>query len=213
MQHRPMRKQSGVSRHGFRHPLSCTPPMPSQAYVFRHHPVREALVQIAQRGIKRRLVVTTIVVHPTPDYGVEHPRQIVDPPVDSTAQFPVTDFLSDSADRRVADTGTEVDEELTPPILRSAGAKTVAQNIEFRVGICFPPVIILAVHDTCLVRMKLQSTLRESLRQMLLQFPCLILTATMAEDIVGEPLNRHIRMVLGHPPVERIVKKQITQQG
>ena len=61
--------------------------------------------------------------------------------------------------------------------------------------------------------MKLQSTLCKTPRQTLLQLPRLSLAATMAEDIVGKTFKRHTRMALGHPPVERIMKKQVTQQG
>jgi hypothetical protein len=35
----------------------------------------------------------------------------------------------------------------------------------------------------------------------------------MAEDVIGETLERYRRMMLRHPPVERVGEKEITQQG
>jgi len=61
--------------------------------------------------------------------------------------------------------------------------------------------------------MKLQPALSKTLRQTLLQFSCLSLAAAVAENIIGKTLKRDILMVFGHPPVERVVKEQVTQQG
>ena len=107
------------------------PSMPSQAFVFRHRPVRKAPVEMTQRGIKRRLVVTTIVVKPTPYDGIEHPCQIVDPFVRATSQLPATDFIADCFRRRVADTRTEVYEVRAPSILRPPGSKGIARKSNF----------------------------------------------------------------------------------
>src|SRR5258708_18483083 len=133
--------------------------MPSQAFVFRHRPTREASVQIAKRRIKCRFVVTTIVIQPTPNDGIEHPRQIVDPLINATTKLPVAKTLSDRFGSGIADSGTEVDEVFTPAILRSSGSKRVAQIIELLVRIVSPSVIILAVDDSRLARMKLQPAL------------------------------------------------------
>ena len=98
--------------------------MPPQAFVFRHRPVRKAPVEVAERRIKSRLVVTTTAV-PAPYDEVEHPGQIVDLLVRATPQLPVSDFLPDRLRRSAADTATEVDEELSPSVLRSPGTKSV----------------------------------------------------------------------------------------
>src|SRR5580700_5267338 len=121
MQQRPVSKESWIARGNLARPMLGSPSMPSQAFVFRHRPVRKAPVEVAQRGIKCRLIVTTVVVDPAPYDGVEHPCQVVDPLVRATTQPPVTDFLPDRFRRRVADTGAEGDEELSPTVLRSPG--------------------------------------------------------------------------------------------
>src|SRR5215831_18194413 len=184
-----------------------------EALVFSHRPTREASVQIAQRRVKCRLIVTAIIRNPAPNDGVEHTRQVVDPPVNATTKLPVANFLSDRLGRSVTDAGTEVDEELSPPIFRSSGSERVAQIIELSVGISSAPVIILTIDDFRLGRMKLQPARRKALLKRLLQGHRLFLAATVAEDVIGEPLERYCWMMYYHPPVERVVEKEIAQQG
>src|SRR6516164_1501565 len=112
---------------------------------------------MAQRRVKRRLVVTTVVRDPAPDDGVEHSCKVVDPSVDATTKLPIANFLSDRLCCRVAHARAEVDEVLAPPVLRSPGPKGVAQVVEFIVGIGSTPVIIFAINDLRLTRMKLQA--------------------------------------------------------
>jgi hypothetical protein len=41
----------------------------------------------------------------------------------------------------------------------------------------------------------------------------LVFTNTVAKGVIGKTLKRYIRMVLSHPPIERIIEKEIRQQG
>jgi hypothetical protein len=95
MQQRPVSKELRIARDHLADPMPRTPSMPPQTFVFRHRPVRKAPVEVAKRRIKRRFVVTTVVVNPTPYDGIEHPCQVVNPPVHPTPQLPVTDFFPD----------------------------------------------------------------------------------------------------------------------
>src|SRR5262249_12166345 len=134
-------------------------PMSSQAFVFRHRPGGQALVQIAQCRIKCRFVVATIVRNPTTNDRVEPTRQIIYPPIDTTAQLPPANLLTNCLRGCVAYGRTEVDEELSATMLRSPGLKAVPKEVEFLVQEISTPVIILAVNDLRLLRMKLQSAL------------------------------------------------------
>src|ERR1019366_1565461 len=84
MQQRPVSKERWIARDNLADPMLGSPSMPSQAFVFRHRPVRKAPVEVAERRIKCRLVVTAIVADPAPYDGVEHPCQVVDPLVRAT---------------------------------------------------------------------------------------------------------------------------------
>src|SRR5215475_15905026 len=79
-----------------------------EALVFSHRPTREASVQIAQRRVKCRLIVMAIIRNPAPNDGVEHTRQVVDPPVNATTKLPVANFLSDRLGRSVTDAGLKL---------------------------------------------------------------------------------------------------------
>ena len=119
--------------------------------------------------------------------------------------MPLANFLSDRLGRRVAYTGTEVDEELSSPIFRSSGSEGVAQIVEFLVWIVSSSIIILAVDDLRLGRMKLHPTFGKTSLKRALQGLRLFLAATVAEDVIGESLERYGWMMYRHPPVERVV--------
>src|ERR1700678_1064609 len=71
-------------------------------------------------------------------------------------QIPAANLLADRFPRFVGNGRAEVDAVLAEPILRSPGLKTVAQKIELLVRVSPPPVIILAIDNLRLHRMKLQ---------------------------------------------------------
>src|SRR5450755_279311 len=59
MQQAPVSKEPGIAQGSLANPVSGSPGAPLQAFVFRHGPAREAPVQIAQRRVKCRFVITT----------------------------------------------------------------------------------------------------------------------------------------------------------
>src|ERR1700686_2168344 len=61
--------------------------------------------------------------------------------------------------------------------------------------------------------MKLQSAFSKALLKGLFECLRLHLTYAMAESVVSEPFKGNVRMIPEHPPVERVMKKQVTQQG
>src|SRR6266508_2746509 len=71
-------------------------------------------------------------------------------------QIPASNLRADRFPRFVVKCRAEVDELLTETILRSPRLKTIAQKIELLVRVSPPPVIILAIDDLGLHRMKLQ---------------------------------------------------------
>src|ERR1035441_8552926 len=71
-------------------------------------------------------------------------------------QIPASNLLTDRFPRFVGNGRAEVDEVPAEPILRSPRLKTIAQKIELLVRVSPPPVVILAIDDLRLHRMKLQ---------------------------------------------------------
>jgi hypothetical protein len=41
----------------------------------------------------------------------------------------------------------------------------------------------------------------------------LTLTAAVTNGIIGKTFKRKVRLVFGHPPIERIMQKEVRQQG
>jgi len=213
VQQRPVGKEPGIARYHLAHPVLCPAPMSPQAFVFRHRPACKTPIQIAQRRIKCRLVVATIVRKPTTNNRVEHACQVIYPFVYTTAQLPFANRLTDGTRCRSADTGTEVDEVLTPPILRSSRLKHVPKKIELLLRVVPTPVIIFAVDDLRLLRMKLQSALSKTAFESNSEEFSLLLTDTVAESIIGETFKGDVGIMLRHPAVERVMKKEVGQQG
>src|ERR1017187_4779861 len=73
-------------------------------------------------------------------------------------QIPASNLFADRLPRLVGNGRAEVDEVLAEPILRSPPLKTIAQKIELLVRVSPSPVVILAIDNLRLLRMKLQPT-------------------------------------------------------
>src|SRR5215831_10950316 len=73
-------------------------------------------------------------------------------------QIPVSNLRPDRLHRPVRNCRTEVDEVFPLAILRSPRPKCIAEKIELLVRICPSPVIILAIDNFRLLRMKFQPT-------------------------------------------------------
>src|ERR1017187_719686 len=73
-------------------------------------------------------------------------------------QVPASNFYPNGFHRLVGYCRAEIDEVLASAILRSPRPKRVAQKIELLVWVRPSPIIILAIDDLRLLRMKLQPT-------------------------------------------------------
>ena len=61
--------------------------------------------------------------------------------------------------------------------------------------------------------MKLQSAFSKALLKRFLEGLRLRLTYAMAESVVSEPFEGNVPMIPDHPAIERVMKKQVAQQG
>src|SRR3972149_641282 len=104
---------------------------------------------------------------------------------------------------------TEVDEELSFPVLRSSWAKRISQKVELPVRITPSSVLILTIDNLRLLRMKLQPTFPQPLRNSCPNFLSLAFRSAMHDGIIGIPLERQMRILPRHPHIERIMQKQI----
>src|ERR1700730_19036242 len=77
-------------------------------------------------------------------------------------QVPASNLHPNLLPRFVRNSRTEIDEVLAEPIFRSPGTKCVPQKIKFLMFVSPSPIIILAIDDLRLLRMKFQSALLQT---------------------------------------------------
>jgi hypothetical protein len=77
------------------------------------------------------------------------------------------------------------------------------------IGVSPSPVIIPAIDDLRLLRMKFQPALFQTRGYGRPDLLCLYFCSAMHDDIIGKPLKRVLRILRRHPPIKSIVQKQI----
>src|ERR1051325_12161558 len=127
-------------------------------------------------------------------------------------QVPMSNLRPDRFHRLVRNCRTEVDEVLPLAILRSPRPKCIAQKIELLVRIRPPPVLILAIDNLRLLRMKLQPTFLQSCGYRCPNLLGFKIRPAMHDGIIGETFKRQLRIPFRHPSIEGIMQKQIGQQ-
>src|ERR1700704_1836230 len=99
-------------------------------------------------------------------------------------QVPASNLLPNGLHRFVGNSRTEIDEVLSPSTLRPSRPKSIAEKIELLVGIRPPPVIILAIDNLRLLRMKFQSALLQTRGYSRPDFLCFRLSPAMHDGII-----------------------------
>src|SRR3990172_2000058 len=126
---------------------------------------------------------------------------------------PASNGLADLLESLSCDRGTERDADLSALPSRQSRPECVAKKVELPVGIVSTPVIILAVDDFRLLRMKRQPALGEPLLKHRQQHLSLLLAAAMTNPIIGVTLERDVRILPPHPHIEDVMEKKIRQDG
>src|ERR1700681_380419 len=78
-----------------RDPVCRSTKMATQLLVFLLGPKDQISVQFAHRRVKRRAIISPVVLDPASDNGIEHPRQIIDRFITALRQLPATKFVTD----------------------------------------------------------------------------------------------------------------------
>jgi hypothetical protein len=181
-------------------------------FIFPHRPSCENSIQDTEDPVKRRLVVLPIVIDPSFKNGITNTGQVfktfVTAPVKTPASHLMTHLLSSFTTHRRAETN----KASLVLILRCSWSKQIPEKHKCFVWIIASPVIILAIDNLRLFRMKFQLALKQPLFNLRLDPFGLLLTATVRNYIVGVALKRNSWIVAFHPLVKSIVEKKIRQQ-
>src|SRR5664279_3616650 len=152
-----------ASRHPTQ-PVGCVGGVTPQPFVFPLRPFDQCTLQMPEDRRERRPVEPAIVVRPPPYRRIRKPRDLLQRLiVPGGGQPPVSDRLPDRLGGLVADRRQEAHEKLPPSILGPPGPKGVAKEVELDVIMLAPPVIVLAVHNLGLLRVKLKTALLQTL--------------------------------------------------
>src|ERR1022692_485269 len=114
-------------------------------------------------------------------------------------QIPASNLFADRLPRLVGNGRAEVDEVLAKSILRSPRLKTVAQKIELLVRVSPSPVVILAIDNLRLLRMKLQPAFLHARANRCSHLLRLRFRPAMHDRLVGIPFERQWRIPSPHP--------------
>src|SRR5262249_61705014 len=132
--HRPMHKGRRLPWGTPPEPMGRSALMAFQLLVFPPGPFDPNASQDLAGRIQRRLVVLPIILHPSPQDGIEHAGELVESLIATQLQPPAADGLP----HRCGGPGThrwrEVDKVLPPAILRPSWANRRAQEIEALLG-------------------------------------------------------------------------------
>src|SRR5450631_1230457 len=127
--------------------------------------------------------------------------------------WPAPDRPTDRRERVCAGCGTERDAHSSGSFAHHPRPERVAEKVELKSRIVFTSTFISAIDDFRLVRMQRQSAISKSHLKRGAQRHGLVFGATVANRIIGIALERYVREVPAHPHIERIVKKEIRQEG
>jgi hypothetical protein len=183
--------------------------MAMQPLVFPPGASHEVLVNAPEEWIQHGLVEASVVVDPTLHHRVEHACKVAQGLVTALTDPPAPQFSTHLLERVATHRWQEVDEVLASLASGETRAKRVPQELESLVGIGGSAIRVLAVHDAGLVWMQLQTTVRQPSGDGIPNELSLLLRLAVHHCVVAIPLEPHIRELLSHPYVERIMQEQI----
>ena len=208
-----MGKQPGLTSGNAAEPVLSSTTSPLEPFVFPHGPSHEKAIEVSEDRVQGRLVEAPVVLNPASKNRIPHARQVVDGFVTPQIDPPVPHLLPHPLCLVIAHRWCEADEVLAPLVFRPARAKRVPEEVELLVRVPPPTIIILAVDDLRLYRMKFQSAPREAATDAIQNVLRLLLSLAVRHNIIRVPFERHGRMSCAHPVVERKVQEDIRQQG
>src|ERR1700674_492132 len=172
-------------------------------------PADQVGVYPPQGAAESRPIEVAVVVDPALDVRIEHPCQILQGLVASSVECPPTNRLPYCLQRLWTSRGQERDTELTPAPDSRPRTKLVSEKVERLDRIISLTVSIPAVDELRLLRMQNQPAGPETALQGAPQFPSLLGTSTMADEVVRISFEWDAWKVPHHPHVEGVVQEQI----
>src|SRR3984885_14950154 len=128
----PMCEQPRLMACDARQPVSGSPLAPAQGLKLSGGPSRQDKVDVLQGRIEGRRTEPPIVVDPTANVRVEHPREVIQGFVTAPMHRPTPDSPTDRRERRCAGGGTERDAHTPGPFAHHPWPESVAEKVELK---------------------------------------------------------------------------------
>jgi hypothetical protein len=128
-------------------------------------------------------------------------------------QAPAADLPPQLLARVIADRRDEADEHIAGPVPRQPRAERVPQEVERDVLVGAAPDRALAVDDAGLVLIELEPAVRQPRSDRTPQPAGLAFASRVHDHVVAVALEADGRVLPGHPEIERVVQKDVGQQG
>src|SRR5215469_11654098 len=126
---------------------------------------------------------------------------------------PTPDSPTDRRERLCAGCRTERDAHAPGPLAHHSWPERVAEKVELKGRMVLAPTLILAIDDFRLFRMQRQSAFSKPRRKSSPQCCGLVFITTVTDRIISIALEQYVREVPAHPQIERIVQKEVGQEG
>src|SRR5215213_644363 len=104
--------------------------------------------------MKHRAIIPPIVLDPSPDDRVEHPRQVLQALVATQRYPPASHLFTDGFAGSIAHRRQEADEVFAPIVLRPPGTELITEEGKLLVLMCSFSIAILAVDHLGLFRVE-----------------------------------------------------------
>src|SRR5215470_4976426 len=209
----PQDKQLGVPARDAPQPVHRRTLSAFEPLELPSRPASEGLIEVAKHLNALRAIEPPVVVQPASHHRVGEARQVLQALVIPGGRHPpIADGLADLLGGLGADRRQEINEKLSPPVLRSPRLEGVTEEIERDILVHSSAVIILAVDDLGLRCMKLKPALCKACPDDIEHKPRLLLTPAVDNRIVSVPLERDARKGSLHPRVKRIMQEEIRQE-
>src|SRR6201984_1500545 len=126
---------------------------------------------------------------------------------------PTPDSPTDRRERLCAGCRTERDAHAPDPLAHHSWPERVAEKVELKGRMVLAPTLILAIDDFRLFRMQRQSAFSKPRRKSSPQCCGLVFITTVTDRLIRLALEQYVREVPAHPQIERIVQKEVGQEG
>ena len=133
--------------------------MAFKSFVFPRCPTNQISFNVLQKWIHSRFIISTIIIYPSLNIYIKHPRQVCNVLVTSQMYFPTSDLFAYLVCCQITDRWSKVDKCFTLFILGQSWTKCVPKKVKTLMFMRAFTIYIFTVNYLCLVCIQFKTTL------------------------------------------------------